>query len=70
MNKRKFFSLKHQKYILPDNKQFWDIAKDEALFRLAENKRMNCSCIEHLEEKEKLENFLRKLKRMPSVYDH
>jgi hypothetical protein len=37
MNKRKFFSIKYQKYILPDNINFWNIAKDEAVYRLDEN---------------------------------
>jgi hypothetical protein len=37
MTNRKFFSIKHQKYILPDNKQFWTIARDEAVYRLDEN---------------------------------
>jgi len=51
--------MKYQKYILPGNKDFWNIARDEAIFRLDENKRMNCSCIEHQEEREKLERFLK-----------
>jgi hypothetical protein len=37
MTKRKFFSIKYQKYILPDNKEFWNIARDEAIYRLDEN---------------------------------
>ena len=61
MNKRKFFSLKYQEYILPDNTKFWDIVKQETLFRLANNKKMNCPCIEHMEEREKLEKFLKQL---------
>ena len=39
MNKRKFFSIKYQKHILPDNKNFWNIARDEAVYRLDENKK-------------------------------
>jgi hypothetical protein len=54
MNKKKFFSVKYQEYILPDDKNFWNIARDEAIYRLNENKMMNCSCMEHLEEKESL----------------
>jgi hypothetical protein len=42
MTKRKFFSIKYQKFILPDNKNFWAIARDEAVYRLNENKKMNC----------------------------
>jgi len=62
MNKRKFFSIKYQKYILPDNKNFWTIARDEAIFRLDENKKMNCFCLGHMEEREKLEKFLMQFK--------
>jgi len=62
MTKRKFFSLKYQKYILPDNKKFWNIARDEAVYRLDENKKMNCSCLGHMEEREKLERFLKRFK--------
>jgi hypothetical protein len=61
MTKRKFFSIKHQKYILPDNKNFWTIARDEAVYRLDENRKMNCPCLGHMEEREKLERFLRQL---------
>jgi hypothetical protein len=62
MTKRKFFSIKYQKYILPDNKDFWNIARDEAVYRLEENKRMNCLCLGHMEEREKLEKFLKQFK--------
>jgi hypothetical protein len=31
------FYIKYQKYILPDDKQFWNIARDEAIYRLDEN---------------------------------
>jgi hypothetical protein len=37
MSKSKFFSIKYQKFVLPDNKQFWNIARDEAVYRLDEN---------------------------------
>jgi hypothetical protein len=37
MTKRKFFSIKFQKYILPDDKNFWNIARDEVVYRLDEN---------------------------------
>ena len=72
------FYIKYQKYILPDDKQFWNIARDEAVYRLDENlsrlpryaaacpakrwpaplcgamrdKKMNCPCLGHMEEKE------------------
>jgi hypothetical protein len=62
MTKRKFFSIKYQKYILPPNKNFWDIARDEAVYRLDENRKMNCPCLGHMEEREKLERFLRHFK--------
>jgi ATP-dependent RNA circularization protein (DNA/RNA ligase family) len=64
MTKRKFFSIKYQKYILPDNRDFWNIARDEAVYRLDENlsrwsreavamrdKKMNCPCLGHMEER-------------------
>jgi len=59
MNKRKFFSIKYQKYILPDDKNFQNIARDEAVYLLDENKKMNCSCLGHMEKREKLEQFLK-----------
>jgi hypothetical protein len=62
MTKRKFFSIKYQKYILPDNKSFWTIARDEAVYRPDENRKMNCPCLGHMEEREKLEKFLNQLK--------
>jgi len=49
----------YRKYIFPGDRNLWNIAMDEAVYRLDENKKMNCSCIEHLEEREKLEKFLR-----------
>jgi hypothetical protein len=58
MNKRKFFSFKYQKYNPPDNKDFWNITRDEAVYLLQENKKMNCSSIEHMEEREKLGKML------------
>lgn len=33
---RKFFSLKYQKYIQPDNRHIWTVTKDEALLRLTD----------------------------------
>jgi hypothetical protein len=63
MTKRKLFSIKYQKYILPDNKNFWTITRDEAVYRLDENKKMNCPCLGHMEEREKLEKFLKQLKK-------
>jgi hypothetical protein len=60
--KRKFFSIKYQKYIHPDNKRFRNIAKDEAIYRLDESKKMNCPCLGHMDEREKLERFLKHLK--------
>jgi hypothetical protein len=75
MTKRKFFSIKYQKFILPDNRNFWTIARDEAVYRLDENlsrlpreavamrdKKMNCPCLGHMEEREKLEKFLKHFK--------
>jgi len=62
MNKRKSFSIKYQKYILLDNKNFLNIARDEEVYRLDENKKMNCSCLGHMEEREKLEKFLKHFK--------
>jgi hypothetical protein len=62
MTKRKFFSIKYQQYILPDDKDFLNIARDEAVYRLDENKKMNCSCLRHMEEREKLEKFLNQFK--------
>jgi hypothetical protein len=62
MNKKNFFSVKYQKYILPDDKNLCNIAKDEAIYRLDENKKMNCSCLGHMEEREKLEKFLKHFK--------
>jgi len=56
MNKRKFLSIKHQKYTLPDNKNFWNIVKDEEIFRLDDNKKMNCACTGHMEEKNNISN--------------
>jgi len=67
MNKRKFFSVKYQKYILPDYKNFRNIARDEAVYRLDENKKMNCSCLGHMEEREKLVKFLKQLKKPESI---
>jgi hypothetical protein len=37
MTKRKFFSIKYQKYILPEDKNFWNITRDEVVYRLDEN---------------------------------
>jgi hypothetical protein len=37
MTKRKFFSIKFQKYILPAGLNFWNIARDEAVYSLDEN---------------------------------
>jgi hypothetical protein len=96
MTKRKFFSIKYQKYILPEDKNFWNIARDEAVYRLDENlsrlprrmrwlaplcgglprrmrrlvplsgalqdKKMNCPGLGHMEEREKLEKFLKHFK--------
>jgi hypothetical protein len=75
MTKSKFFSIKYQKYILPEDKSFWTIARDEAVYRLDENlsrlpreavamrdKKMNCPCLGHMEEREKLERFLKQFK--------
>jgi hypothetical protein len=65
MTKRIFFSIKYQKYTLRDNKNFWNVARDEAIYRLDENlsrfaglaplsgalrdNKMNCSCLGQME---------------------
>jgi hypothetical protein len=61
MKKKKFFSLKYQRYILPEEARFWEIARAEAEHRLADNIKMNCPCLHHVEEKDKLEKFLQRL---------
>jgi len=75
MNKRKFFSIKYRKTILPEDKNFWTIARDEAIYRLDEklvplaplsgalrDKKMNYSCLEHMEKREEPEKFLKRFK--------
>jgi hypothetical protein len=37
MTKRRLFFIENREYILPDNKNFWTIARDEAIHRLVEN---------------------------------
>jgi hypothetical protein len=66
---KKFLAVKYRKYILPDNIDFRNIARDEAIYRLNENKKMNCFCIEHMEEREKLGEFLKhfKIKKSPPM---
>jgi hypothetical protein len=48
-------------------KNFWNIAKNEAIYRLDENKKMNCSCLGNMEEGEKLKKFLKQLKKPESI---
>jgi len=61
MNKRKFFSIKYQKFILPNDRDFCNIARDEAVYRLDENKKMNCPCLGHMVVKGKGGEFLKHL---------
>jgi hypothetical protein len=52
-----------RKSYLDRNVHFFYIKKptnrNELVYRLDENKKMTCSCLDHMEEREKLERFLK-----------